>query len=102
MDKKDNKESMNKENYKFFSHTKCEYFPCHEIGYKFCEDDFNCMFCYCPLYSLGDKCGGNFSYVNDVKDCSRCLLPHDRRGYDYIVKRFDDLVEICRRNTAER
>ena len=41
------------ENYKFFNHKDCECFPCHDV-----EDpeNFNCLFCYCPLYALGDRC----------------------------------------------
>lgn len=97
MDKKNSKEALKEENYKFFSHKSCEYFPCHEIGNKFSEEDFNCLFCYCPLYALGDKCGGNFAYVNDIKDCSRCLIPHRRNAYDYIVKNFGKLSNLAKR-----
>ena len=43
--------------YSYFSHKKCEFFPCHKNADP---DDFNCLFCYCPLYALGEKCGGNF------------------------------------------
>ena len=43
--------------YSYFSHKKCEYFPCHK-GVD--PENFNCLFCYCPLYALGDKCGGNY------------------------------------------
>ena len=46
--------------YSFFQHTQCEFFPCHKTAKP---EDFNCLFCYCPLYALGDKCGGNFAYV---------------------------------------
>lgn len=59
--------------YSFTQHTACEFFPCHKTGHP---EDFNCLFCYCPLYTLGSKCGGNFRYLeNGVKDCSDCLLP---------------------------
>ena len=54
------------ENYKFFQNTKCEYFPCHETDKL---EDFNCLFCFCPLYMLKDECGGNFKYSKNVKDC---------------------------------
>ncbi len=37
------------ENYKFFNHKNCEYFPCHKTNKP---DEFNCLFCYCPLYAL--------------------------------------------------
>ena len=33
--------------YSFFQHTACEFFPCHETAHP---EDFNCLFCYCPLY----------------------------------------------------
>ena len=42
-------------------------------------DDFNCLFCYCPLYALGEDCKGNFTYtVDGIKDCSNCNIPHHR------------------------
>ena len=34
--------------YAYFSHKKCEYFPCHRGADP---EDFNCLFCYCPLYA---------------------------------------------------
>ncbi len=83
------------EHCKFFSNTKCEYFPCHKV-----EDEasFNCMFCYCPLYALGDKCGGNYAYLeNGIKDCSNCLVPHKKYSYDYIISKFDELAELAKK-----
>ena len=38
----------------FFSNTACEHFPCHE---GVAAGRFNCLFCYCPLYALGEACG---------------------------------------------
>ena len=35
------------ENFKFFSHRQCEYFPCHQLKGGMAEEDFNCLFCYC-------------------------------------------------------
>lgn len=82
-------------NYAFFTNNKCEYFPCHQ-GVK--EEDFNCLFCYCPLYALGDKCGGNFGYVGDgIKDCSKCTVPHRRENYGYITAKFDELTQLIKR-----
>ena len=43
--------------YSFTQHRACEFFPCHKTDHP---EDFNCLFCYCPLYTLGSKCGGNF------------------------------------------
>jgi len=63
------------------------------------EDLFNCMFCYCPLYTLGDKCGGNFNYLeNDIKDCSNCMVPHKWDSYDYITSKFGELSELAKKN----
>ena len=59
------------------------------------EEDFNCLFCYCPLYALGEDCGGNFTYYKGVKDCTDCLIPHSRNAYDYITSRFGELVVLA-------
>lgn len=80
------------ENYKFFRHDKCEYFPCHKVKN---EENFNCLFCYCPLYVLGNSCGGNFSYTESgVKDCSECLIPHNKNSYEYITERYPDILKL--------
>ena len=84
------------ENYKFFSHKECEYFPCHKTNDP---DNFNCLFCYCPLYALKDKCGGNFRYTDSgIKDCSKCTLPHRRDNYDYIIGKFQDIINITKKD----
>jgi len=63
----------------FFQHKDCEYFPCHEA---LPEEDFNCLFCYCPLYSSGKECGGGFSYTESgIKSCIGCTRPHARDNY---------------------
>lgn len=82
------------ENYKFFNHKDCEYFPCHKTDKP---DEFNCLFCYCPLYALGENCGGNFKYsINGFKDCSFCMVPHTKEKYEYIIGRYSDIVEITK------
>ena len=69
--------------YAFFRHEKCEYFPCHK-GVP--AEDFNCLFCYCPLYFLGERCGGNFTYTNSgVKNCVECTVPHERANYGRVM-----------------
>ena len=79
--------------YAFFSNCDCEYFPCH-AGVP--EDRFNCLFCYCPLYALGESCGGSFSYTpSGVKDCSGCTFPHIRENYDAVNARFSDLARLA-------
>ncbi|MFA7534317.1 MAG: cysteine-rich small domain-containing protein [Tissierellaceae bacterium] len=69
--------------YRFFRNTDCKYFPCHNVEDS---EEFNCMFCYCPLYLL-DDCGGKYVINNGVKDCSNCLIPHRPKGYDYILNK---------------
>ena len=62
--------------YSYFSHKNCEYFPCHKGADP---ENFNCLFCYCPLYALGDKCGGNFRFTESgIKDCTECFLTEER------------------------
>ena len=83
------------EHYKFSRNRKCEFFPCHK-GVK--EEEFNCLFCYCPLYALGDKCGGNFTYLeNGIKDCSNCLIPHRRENYDRIMEKMGAVMELAKK-----
>jgi Zn-finger protein len=78
--------------YQFFQNRECEYFPCHS-GVR--EQDFNCLFCYCPLYALGEKCGGNFEYTEKgVKSCVNCAFPHWRESYAAIIKRFPELAAL--------
>lgn len=86
-------------NYKFFQHKKCEFFPCHnDIN----EDEFNCLFCFCPLYALGENCGGKFKILeNGCKDCCDCSIPHCKNGYDYIMKRFDDILKIVKEQKSK-
>ena len=79
------------ENYKFTQHRKCEFFPCHKVKN---EDEFNCLFCYCPLYMLKDTCGGNFKYTKKVKDCSDCLIPHSKGAFDIIMKKMPAVIKI--------
>ena len=79
-----------KNSYKYFCNKECEYFPCHDLP----EDNFNCLFCYCPLYDISD-CGGNYKMIKSsrgkiIKDCSKCTVPHRRENYDYIVNKLTE------------
>lgn len=83
------------ENYKFFQHPNCEYFPCHKTDKP---EDFNCLFCYCPLYPLGENCGGNFTYTeNGIKDCSGCLIPHRRENYERIMAKMEQIITLAKK-----
>lgn len=81
--------------YKCFSNKDCQYFPCHaETEGK----EFNCMFCYCPLYALGTECGGDFQYTaSGIKDCSYCTLPHQGEdGWEHIHRNIGKLLDKVR------
>ena len=85
----------NGKHYSYFQNAQCEFFPCHKGANK---ENFNCLFCYCPLYALGEKCGGSFTYTPEgYKDCSDCLVPHKRENYDRIIARYADIAELAKR-----
>ncbi|MBQ6521110.1 MAG: cysteine-rich small domain-containing protein [Anaerolineaceae bacterium] len=80
--------------YQFFCNRECEFFPCHPGADP---EHFNCLFCYCPLYALGERCGGNFQYTEKgIKDCTNCLVPHKPENYDLIISRFSEIAEIAK------
>ena len=70
--------------YRYFENRDWKYFPCQE-GLK----DFNCLFCYCPLYRF-EKCLGNPSYFEKdgkrIKVCSDCTVPHRPENYERIIE----------------
>ena len=81
--------------YRFFQNRDCEYFPCHPGADP---ERFSCLFCYCPLYPLGDRCGGCFSYTETgIKDCSACLRPHIRENYDAIMSKMVAVLELAKK-----
>lgn len=82
--------------YRFFQNRDCKYFPCHKVEEN---ENFNCLFCYCPLYTLGVHCGGNYSYTEKgVKNCTQCCLPHSPGGYDHIRSKFPELADLAKLN----
>ena len=70
--------------YRFFTNKACEYYPCHKG-----LEEFNCLFCYCPLYSR-EKCPGKHEYIEvngkQIKSCMDCTFPHQPENYDIIIK----------------
>lgn len=72
--------------HRFFRNTACAYFPCHQ---GLSPEDFNCLFCFCPLYFL-PECGGDHVLFQGVKDCTNCTRPHRPGGYDEIMARLRD------------
>ncbi len=81
----------------FFTYKACPYFPCHTTDD---DDNFNCLFCFCPLYTLGSNCGGNFTYTQaGIKDCSQCVLPHEgNNGNTLVNKKFSELAALAGQN----
>ena len=80
--------------HRFFQNRQCRYFPCHSgVG----EADFNCLFCYCPLYTLGKKCGGNCTYTEKgIKSCKDCSFPHRSENYERVTGRFEEISTVVR------
>lgn len=86
---------MQSKHYAFFQNRECEYFPCHAGANP---DTFNCLFCYCPLYCLGKKCGGGFTYTEKgIKNCTTCQFPHKPENYEAVISRFQELVQVVKR-----
>ena len=72
------------QSYRFFENKACKYFPCHKG-----LEEFNCLFCYCPMYPI-KECPGNPQFVEkkakNIKVCTNCTFPHQPENYDRIVK----------------
>lgn len=69
--------------YRFFENKDCKYFPCHQG-----LEDFNCLFCYCPMYCK-QNCLGHPEYKEIrgkvIKVCTNCTFPHVPEHYDDIM-----------------
>ena len=80
----------------FFQNCDCEYFPCHSGADP---EAFSCIFCFCPLYALGEHCGGSFQYTNQgIKDCSNCLRPHLSENYTAICEKTMDVIKMVKKS----
>lgn len=80
------------QNSQFYQNKECEYFPCHETKDI---DNFNCLFCFCPLYTYKEHCGGSCRYTKDgIKDCSGCELPHFRNNYWHMIQKIKNLSKM--------
>ena len=70
--------------YRFFENRDCEYFPCHDG-----LEEFNCLFCFCPIYHRRD-CPGTPTYIETacgtIKDCSLCTFPHLPENYEAVLE----------------
>ena len=90
---------MEEKHYDFFQNKLCEFYPCHPGADP---ETFSCLFCYCPLYALGDRCGGSFRYTaNVVKDCTHCLRPHVRENYGKILEKMPEILELAKKKREE-
>lgn len=89
-------------NSKFFANTACKYFPCHE-GID--RDEFNCIFCYCPLNGF-EHCPGDPVYIETkdkkiIKDCMGCNFPHKPENYEIIINFLKKKMHTFDRNVLE-
>ena len=81
--------------YNFFQNKQCEYFPCHSGADP---EKFSCLFCYCPLYALGNDCGGAFIYTKEgIKDCSNCTRPHRKENYEAITHDLRKVIDLVKK-----
>ncbi|MCL1913027.1 MAG: cysteine-rich small domain-containing protein [Eubacteriaceae bacterium] len=79
----------------FFQNVECKYFPCHDVDDL---EEFSCLFCYCPLYALGEGCGGDFVFTEKgVKNCKFCVIPHTKENYDYVTDKCQEIIEMVRK-----
>lgn len=80
---------MPEDSFRFFRNEKCRYFPCHE---NIDPANFNCLFCYCPLYWAID-CGGTYTLTKDgKKNCTSCTYPHEPQNYPEVNKKLARLL----------
>ena len=82
----ENKPYWEGKHFSFYTNKECEYYPCHKVPEG---QDFNCLFCYCPLYAM-EHCPGRHEYIDvngrRVKSCMDCTFPHQPENYDKIMK----------------
>lgn len=91
---------VKEQHFSYFCNRECEYFPCHK---GVAEEDFNCLFCYCPLYVLGDDCGGDYRYTKSGrKDCSNCSFPHRKENYRSVTGRYKEIEELMKEFTIRK
>lgn len=85
--------------FRFFQNTSCRYFPCHKG-----VEDFNCLFCYCPLYGQKD-CPGTPKWFTAkdgsvIRDCSDCVYPHKAGNYPAIMQQLAASVHTGKKKPA--
>lgn len=87
--------------FRFFQNTSCCYFPCHKG-----LENFNCLFCYCPLYGHPD-CPGTPKWFTAkdgavIKDCSDCVYPHKAENYPAIMQLLAAAIHNSKTKSAEK
>lgn len=70
--------------HRFYENRDCRYFPCHKG-----LEEFNCLFCFCPMYHRED-CPGNPRFMEKagkrIKVCTDCTFPHQPENYDRLME----------------
>ena len=82
---------MRKNDFNHFQNVDCRYFPCHDTVPL---EDFNCLFCYCPLMFIGE-CGGRYTIMESgFKDCSKCTRNHDKDSWKFVIARLREHMDV--------
>lgn len=82
--------------YRFVQNKECDYFPCHKTDNL---EEFNCLFCYCPLYALGEACGGKYVYTKKgIKSCIECDIVHRKyKGYLHVQENLPKIIAMVQK-----
>ncbi|MBQ2276830.1 MAG: cysteine-rich small domain-containing protein [Lachnospiraceae bacterium] len=79
-----------KPSHSFFENRACKYFPCHKG-----LEDFNCLFCFCPMYHM-QNCLGSPEYMEvkgkKLKVCTNCTFPHQPKHYEAIMNKLKNEI----------
>ncbi|MDD5697949.1 MAG: cysteine-rich small domain-containing protein [Victivallaceae bacterium] len=72
----------------FFQNRDCPYFPCHTSE----TAEFNCKFCYCPLFFM-KNCGGSYTLLDGKKNCCGCDFPHRPENLQLIIEKLAGMMK---------
>ena len=86
--------------YSFFSHKKCEYFPCHKGADP---EELQLPVLLLSAVRAGREMRREFPYTeNGIKDCTGCLVPHRRENYGYITGKYRELAQMMKEQRERR
>ena len=87
------------ENYKFFQHKDCEFFPCTRLINRRISTACSAI----VLCMRSATNAWNFQYTDTgFKDCTNCMFPHVRSNYEKILERYQDIIAVAARNSEKK